>query len=1304
MKKKNIFDTEIEMIDLDSIGEISYDGLDEPNPELGNDVEMVMKETQVFSAEDIEAAISRHNEELNAEQDFGATKVVPEEDIEAIENVAAYDVNYTNEEVAEEVTGDTVIYNAAELEEAAAAVAGETVIYNPSEIEEAVENETVASEVQYNEASYDNEEYSEEESTEEYSKENAEEEYSEEENSEEEYANENEETSEDQYEEASDESEEEQYEEASEEQYDEAENTEETEAEYAEESEVENGDAEVGEEAAAGAAVAAMDKVEEDESYDFENDVPKEKKVKKKVQNADNRNGNGKGRKKKKKEKGLAAFLKNAGAVEYAGIALAVALVILLVVLGVKLIGNNTQKKDINQFASIGQLFSDIDTIGNEGIQAIGQKAYIDSITPDEEEVKEVAEEEKDKEEEEEEEEKDKVAPVSVNFSSIEKDLKIKFIDKTTGKLVSGVRFEVSAKGPKGDKFSWVDTDMDGVIYIDKLEPGNYEVRVISVEPYEFPETTTVVKVQDTVVYQVINVIDEAEDMSKVNLAQEDVQGKDVDQGATLQDTVSVVESSATPVNGSDGFVKIDKSKIKDPKTLASAFSWGGFRKVDAVTLTAGETKEAISLAEGQTAVWSPGNDAAEGSGTMITAKAAGSASLSVEIKDAEGNTVDTKNFEVTVNPKAEEPKLVTGITISGSTEVTVGSSTKLSAAVAPSDAANQTLNWTSSDPAKATVDGSGNVTGLAEGGVTITASATDGSGIFGTYTVNVKAANVAVNSVTLNAASVEVGKTVQLSWAIDPGNATNKGVTFASDKTDVATVDGNGVVTGKAAGDANITITTVDGGKTATAKVTVTAANVAVTGVTISGDTSVAVGSTITLKAAVAPDNATNKAVNWSSSKPEYATVDASGNVKGVAAGTTTITATAADGSGKSATYNVTVVSAAASKMTVTGPDGKEVQSTLTLYTGNTYQLTAKVEGASDTGVKYASSNNAVTVSDSGLITAATAGSADVTITSNAKGSDGNQIVKKISITVKTDPTKDTTSKLMYYSEKEKKDVSVYIKTSDGKYIEATYADYYKDGVEFYVKGDVEYKYTGWQNLDGNVYYFDGDGKKVTGEQVIGGTKYNFASDGSLVKDSGSRGIDVSAYQGTIDWTAVKNSGISFVIIRCGFRGYTKGGLIIDSKYKSYIQGANAAGLKVGLYIFSQATNEAEAVEEASLCVNLAQGYKISYPIFIDSEYANGAHNGRADGLDKGTRTAVCKAFCETIKSAGYTPGVYASKSWFYNKLDAGQLSSYKIWMAHYCGETDYKGKYDLWQHSSKGSVNGIKGNVDLDISYMGY
>ena len=221
-----------------------------------------------------------------------------------------------------------------------------------------------------------------------------------------------------------------------------------------------------------------------------------------------------------------------------------------------------------------------------------------------------------------------------------------------------------------------------------------------------------------------------------------------------------------------------------------------------------------------------------------------------------------------------------------------------------------------------------------------------------------------------------------------------------------------------------------------------------------------------------------------------------------------------------------------------------------------------------------------------------------------------------------------------------------------------------------------------------------------MTGEQVIQGAKYNFASDGSLVTGNGTRGIDVSKWNGTIDWTAVKNSGIEYVIIRCGYRGSSAGSLIEDPKYASNIKGATAAGLKVGVYFFTQAIDEREAVEEASMVLEKVKNYKISYPIFLDVE----ASGGRADSISKETRTAVCKAFCQTIQNAGYTAGIYANKTWLESKLDASALSAYKIWLAQYAATPTYTGRYDLWQYRSTGSVTGISGNVDMNISYLGY
>lgn len=240
-------------------------------------------------------------------------------------------------------------------------------------------------------------------------------------------------------------------------------------------------------------------------------------------------------------------------------------------------------------------------------------------------------------------------------------------------------------------------------------------------------------------------------------------------------------------------------------------------------------------------------------------------------------------------------------------------------------------------------------------------------------------------------------------------------------------------------------------------------------------------------------------------------------------------------------------------------------------------------------------------------------------------------------------------------------------------------------------------YKYTGWQTLDGATYYFDKDGNKVTGTQVIQGIQYTFSDEGVR---SGTIGIDVSKYQRNINWQKVKNAGINFVIIRCGYRGYGSGVLVQDPMFASHITGAKAAGLRVGIYFFSQAITEAEAVEEASMAVKLANQYGINMPIAIDSEYANGGA-GRADGLSKSERTKITIAFCNTVANAGYKPMVYASKNWFSEHLSVSQFpSSYRIWVAHYATTCGYTGRYDIWQNTSKGSVDGVKGNVDMNIS----
>ncbi|MDD3368566.1 MAG: glycoside hydrolase family 25 protein [Lachnospiraceae bacterium] len=199
---------------------------------------------------------------------------------------------------------------------------------------------------------------------------------------------------------------------------------------------------------------------------------------------------------------------------------------------------------------------------------------------------------------------------------------------------------------------------------------------------------------------------------------------------------------------------------------------------------------------------------------------------------------------------------------------------------------------------------------------------------------------------------------------------------------------------------------------------------------------------------------------------------------------------------------------------------------------------------------------------------------------------------------------------------------------------------------------------------------------------------------------ENGIFGIDVSKYQGDIDWEKVRDAGVQFAIIRCGYRGSQTGCLVEDPFFAQNMRGAAEAGIPVGVYFFTQATNEVEAVEEASMVVTLCERYQLDYPVYIDTEGAGG--NGRADALDAETRTTVCEAFCSTLRNAGFGAGVYASRNWLNNNLYADRLSSFETWLAEYREIPEYEGYYTMWQYTSKGSIDGIEGNVDLDISYL--
>lgn len=199
--------------------------------------------------------------------------------------------------------------------------------------------------------------------------------------------------------------------------------------------------------------------------------------------------------------------------------------------------------------------------------------------------------------------------------------------------------------------------------------------------------------------------------------------------------------------------------------------------------------------------------------------------------------------------------------------------------------------------------------------------------------------------------------------------------------------------------------------------------------------------------------------------------------------------------------------------------------------------------------------------------------------------------------------------------------------------------------------------------------------------------------------------GIDVSQHNDDVDFNKVKADGIEYVFVRVGYTGYTKSkfSLNYDKKYKTYIKDALAAGLRVGVYWYSQALTTKEAVSEAGKLLSAIEGYGITMPVVYDYEFA-GTSAGRLDSakLSRAKMTANALAFLDTVSAAGYDACLYASENFLKEKLYASQISSlYKVWLANYSSKTAYTGDYEFWQYTSKGKVNGISGSVDMNFWY---
>ena len=199
--------------------------------------------------------------------------------------------------------------------------------------------------------------------------------------------------------------------------------------------------------------------------------------------------------------------------------------------------------------------------------------------------------------------------------------------------------------------------------------------------------------------------------------------------------------------------------------------------------------------------------------------------------------------------------------------------------------------------------------------------------------------------------------------------------------------------------------------------------------------------------------------------------------------------------------------------------------------------------------------------------------------------------------------------------------------------------------------------------------------------------------------------GIDVSVFQGDIDWNKVKADGIDFVMIRAGFRGYGENGTLNeDARFRKNCINALAAGLNVGVYFFSQAITEAEAAEEARFVLDIISEYNITYPVAYDWETIEYDDNARTKDMTTQQITAWANAFCSVIENAGYETVIYFNRELGYFNYDLSQINNYHFWLAEYFSTPSFYYDYKIWQYTDKGSVDGIKGAVDLNISLVDY
>lgn len=245
----------------------------------------------------------------------------------------------------------------------------------------------------------------------------------------------------------------------------------------------------------------------------------------------------------------------------------------------------------------------------------------------------------------------------------------------------------------------------------------------------------------------------------------------------------------------------------------------------------------------------------------------------------------------------------------------------------------------------------------------------------------------------------------------------------------------------------------------------------------------------------------------------------------------------------------------------------------------------------------------------------------------------------------------------------------------------------YYPDEVIVATSGRIRF-FPIQDNLKKNTYSEDNLTKLDNGE-------LQYTEDGKVISH---KGIDVSYHQGEIDWQKVAQDGVEFAFLRVGIRGYGTGKVVLDEQFENNVKGALANGIQVGVYFYSQSVNQEEVLEEARVVLEQIAPYRITGPVVYDAEKVS---DSRTSSLSSTERTDMAITFCETVKEAGYRPMVYLNLDTAFSMLELERLEEYDKWLAHYDSVMYYPYDYKIWQYSESGTVDGINGEVDLNISF---